>query len=217
MDSGQGEATAVAAAAPGSAATTAPHGEAGPGGQEGQQRRDTNRLEPAQEAPLTDIAKLRITLLRNVRYHEDREGYFGCTNRAMSFGVVMTGTAAFAAFSRDRAAGWGVAISVLTSAIGAIQLVFRRTTQEHLHASMRKSFLGLLAELNDSNVAAIRTKADLLYRDELPTFYACDAIAFNAAQRALGRKTYLVVPWWARCVRHWWRFTDWDFKEEQRP
>ena len=169
------------------------------------------------ERPLTPVEAMRISLLRNVRYHEDREGHFGLWNRLGSLFVLLSGTASFAAFSNtfvdQRWAPW---IGVFTTLIGGVQLVFRRAALEYQHGTLRKSFLGLTAELKDDNVDAVRAKADRLYRDEPPTFYACDAIAYNAAMDAFGRRTYREVTFWQRRLRHWWRFEAGVFEEKRQ-
>jgi hypothetical protein len=225
MDGREGqEPTDATARQAGAAPAGAEAVERGPGTRSADARaqgtgQSSDRLEPAEgsEQTLTRADVLRISLLRNIRYHEDREGYFGWTNRMMSLIVLFTGTASFAAFQSTSPSfkEWAPWIGVLTSLIGGLQLVNRRAALEHQHGTLRKQFLGLHAEVKDDDVSVdlVRSKAAQLYKDEPPTYCACDAIAFNAAMRAHERRTFLQVSPRARLLRHICRFAHTRFPE----
>ena len=162
---------------------------------------------------LSDRDRLRITLLRNVRYNEDRQAFFVTLNGLLNLGVLMSGTGVVATLT-TRHQGWSRDIAILTAVIGAVQLIFDFGRRQYLHESLRARFLGLLAKLREDNITEIRGEADAIYSEEPPTYYAVDALAFNAAQKALRRplETLKVVTRWQRVFKDVRRFTDTDFK-----
>jgi hypothetical protein len=175
-------------------------------------------LEPAEEPakPLSEAEACEISLLRNIRYHEDREGHFALLNRLLDFFVLVSGLGAVIALSDllpEAIRIDGRYIAAATSVIGAIQLVAGLSKMEHIHGDLRRRFLALHADLTESNVADIRRQMRLLYPDEPPTFHAVDAVAYNFAQSALGRpeRFLKVVTPTQRLLRNWRRYVDTPF------
>lgn len=174
-----------------------------------------DRLEPTEEA-LTPFIELRITLLRNIRYHEDREGFFTLWNRILTAFVLLSGTAVFvAAVHADSPSATTQAIAIGTTLIGVVQLVFDLPRKQFLHESLRVRFLELHSEATASNVEITKVAAARLYGQEPPTYYAVDALAFNAAMQSLGRNPAYArrVNLLQRRLRHRLRFANARFPE----
>lgn len=176
------------------------------------------RAEEAVKA-LTPTDRCRISLLRNVRYHEDREAHFAWVNKALDLFTLVSGLGTVIALSDLLPHGFQVDgrwIAALTSVVGAVQLVFGLTRREALHSDLRRRFLALLVELDDDTVKQIDGRMKALYGDEPPTFHAVDALAYNAAQSALDRPkgTLRVVSGWQKAMRNWRRFEGVRFPEK---
>ncbi len=176
--------------------------------------------ERSAEKPLTPSEACEISLLRNIRYHEDREAHFAWMNRALDLFVLVSGLATVVTLS-DLLPGKlqidGRWIAALTSVIGAVQLVFGLGRREALHADLRRRFLALLAEHEDGRETEITRRMRALYGDEPPTFHAADALAYNAAQLALDRprSTLLRIRWHQRLLRNWRRYEGVTFERSQ--
>lgn len=161
--------------------------------------------------PLTDEQKCRFSLLKNVRYHEDREGHFAWINRALDLFVLVSGLGTVVALS-DLLPPWaqvdGRWIAAATSVVGAVQLVFALSRREALHADLRRRFLALLADLDAENVKDTGRRMRALFGDEPPTFHAVDKLAYNAAMTALDRPpaSMIVVTRSQRLWRNWRRY-----------
>lgn len=177
-----------------------------------------DRLESAQgsEKELTDAEACEISLLHNIRYHEDREAHFAFWNRLLDFFVLVSGLGTVIALSDMLPTYFqfdGRIIAAATSVIGAIQLIVGLAKKEHVHGDLRRRFLALHAEFADSTPAEIRRKMRALVAEEPPTYHAVDALAYNFAQAALDRpERYLkVVTTRQRLLRNWRRYVDTPF------
>lgn len=172
------------------------------------------------QPPLTDAQKCEHFLLRNIRYHEDRETFFGRVNRFMSFFVLMSGLGTVAALA-GKMPDWAkvdpAVIAALTSTVGALQLVFGFTRLEAQHADLRRQFLRLLTELAESDSGAILKKGRALLTGELPTYFAINALAYNAAQARFDRPIAysLRVRLWQRILGHFMRFAGSSFPRNE--
>lgn len=217
----QRQETATATAAEGAQSEVVGAAEAVYGPQAAQRgaKGSADGLEPAEEAePLTDVQRCEISLLRNIYYHEDRAAHFARINRGMDLLILVAGLATVVALS-DLLPGWlqvdGRWIAAAVSVAGAVNLVFRLGSLEHLHAYLRRRFLEIHADLQGgADLKSVAQKMRALYPEEPPTYHAVDAIAFNAAMRALRRpeKHLLDVSGLARVLRHCSRRSPNDFK-----
>ncbi len=169
-----------------------------------------------QAAALTPQLELRIEAYRNVRYHEDRQGFFEAAARWTNFFIVVAGSGAAATSLADHphvAAG----AAALSAVIGAVQLVFDLAGKARTHLELRKAFVRILAEASapDADPAALEVAMIRLYADEPEVFYAVSALAYNAAQTRYSRprSTLLDVSRWQRRFRHLLRFEPSDFKD----
>ncbi|WP_156467695.1 hypothetical protein [Methylobacterium sp. Leaf91] len=166
--------------------------------------------------PLTDEQRCRFSLLKNVRYHEDREGHFAWINRALDLFVLVSGLGTVVALS-DLLPPWarvdGRWIAAATSVVGAVQLVFALGRREALHADLRRRFLALLADLDAENAKDTGRRMRALFGDEPPTFHAVDKLAYNAAMTALDRPaaSMIVVTPSQRIWRNWRRYEGVQF------
>lgn len=166
------------------------------------------------EKALTPRQSLTITLLRNIRYHEDRQAWFTLLNGCLNLAVLLSGTGVVATLTTKHH-GWSRDIAILTAVIGATQLIFDLSRRQFQHERLRAGFLELYTTLTDANVAEVRLSAGKLYGEEPPTFFAVDTLAFNAAQKALGRpaSTLRRVTLRQRLLKNVVRFTDTAFPE----
>jgi hypothetical protein len=159
---------------------------------------------------LSERDSLRISLVRNAHYHEDRERFFARTHRVAMFVVVASGTASFA-FAKSTPIFAG--IITLT---GLIDLVFDVSGKARLHASLRRRIYDVLAQAEDESrsVAQLREQAVRIYADEPPCMHAVNALAYNAAMLAFNRphKYLLKIDPYYRILRHWLSFASVKFK-----
>lgn len=166
------------------------------------------------EGEITPQESLAVTLLRNIRYHEDRQDFFALVNRVFNFAVLMSGTAVVTTLAHaDKPGVTPTVFATGTTVISAVQLIWDPGQKQFLHESLRTRFLDLLADLSSGNVAEVRMRAAKLYSSEPPTYYAVDALAFNAAQKAQERPdtTLIAVDFWQRRTRNLIRFTSTKF------
>lgn len=152
--------------------------------------------------------------MRNIRYHEDREGFFYRLNRSFELVVLMFGLATVAALTTWLPAGAAPFIAAAVSVVGALQLVLGLSRREHLHADLRRRFIALYAELTDATCADIQRRMLAMLPEEPPTYHAVDALAYNDAMAAFDRpeRHHKVVPWSARLLRHLRHYRPTSFK-----
>jgi hypothetical protein len=166
------------------------------------------------ETTLTPREDLVIELLRNARYHEDRERFFARIHRTAMFVTVASGTATFAWLKTEPwTAPWFVGLITLA---GLLDLVFDVSGKARLHASLRRRVYDVLAQTEDPsrNVESLREQAVRVYADEPPCMHAANIIAFNGAMESLHRpRRYLYkINWYHRLLRHVWPFASTRFK-----
>ena len=219
MGRGQGKDTTTTTTAAAQGAATAAGGTAPDEGFAG--AGTENRREPHSGGPetaagqgqLTDRESLRITLVRNAHYHEDRERFFARLHRLTMFVVVLSSTASFAFVNTTP---W--LAGVITIA-GLVDLVFDVSGKARLHASLRRRIYDVLAQSEDESrpVVTLREQAVRIYADEPPCMHAVNAIAYNAAMLAFNRpeKYLFVVPWFYRFTRHWISYATVKFKTHE--
>ncbi len=172
------------------------------------------------EAPerqtMTPELALEMRLLRNLRYHEDRQGHFDAWNRWINFAVLALGStaAATALSTHPHVAVYGGA---LAAAAGAAQLVFDFGGKARTHLELRRSFARLYAKSVQAgaDVEALHAEMTGLYADEPELFHAVNAMAYNAAELSYGRSRdeLLKVAPWRAVLRHYLRFDPANFPD----
>jgi hypothetical protein len=213
MGSGQSETTAAAATSTGTQAGTHASTAGADERLAGQQvRQDLSGGSAAAQGQggLSDRDALRISLVRNAHYHEDRERFFARMHRVAMFIVVVSGTASFAWV---KGTPYLAAIITLT---GLIDLVFDVSGKARLHASLRRRIYDVLAQTEDESrsVPQLKEQAVRIYADEPPCMHAVNAMAYNAAMLSFDRpRKYLfkIDPIY-RILRHWFSFSSTQFK-----
>jgi hypothetical protein len=159
---------------------------------------------------LSERDALRITLVRNARYHEDRERFFARIHRVAMFIVVVSGTATFAFVKA------APVLAGIITLVGLIDLVFDVSGKARLHASLRRRVYDVLAQSEDGgrSVEQLREQAVRIYADEPPTMYAVNALAYNAAMLAFDRpqKYLFKINLYYRLLRNWFSFASVKFK-----
>lgn len=172
--------------------------------------------EAAERQAMTPELALEIRLLRNLRYHEDRQGHFDAWNRWANFAVLVLGSgAAVSALStHPHFAAYGGAFA---AAAGAAQLVFDFGGKARTHLELRRSFARLYAKSVQAgaDVEALHAEMTGLYADEPELFHAVNAMAYNAAELSYGRSRddLLKVAPWRAALRHYLRFDPADFPD----
>jgi hypothetical protein len=211
MGSGQAETSSTTTPAGAEAGTSAAcEANKGLAGSKVQQDSSGGPTAPDGQEGLSDRDALRISLVRNAHYHEDRERFFARVHRVAMFIVVASGTASFAFVS---ATPYLAGIITLT---GLVDLVFDVSGKARLHASLRRRIYDVLAQAEDESrtVAQLKEQAVRIYADEPPCMHAVNALAYNAAMLAYGRpqdRLFKMEPW-HRFLRHWFSFASVKFK-----
>ncbi|WP_156911849.1 hypothetical protein [Kaistia adipata] len=164
-------------------------------------------------AELSPAEELQFELIRNARYHEDRERFFDGVHRWLMFAVVVAGTAAFANLAgQNRTVG--IFVALLTTIAGLADLVFDLSGKARTHGSMRRLSFALLGELEGgADLRSIKARLLTSYGDEPAPNGTAGACAYNAAMLAMGRPSehlFAIGPW-RRRFRHF-RAGDGDLK-----
>lgn len=163
---------------------------------------------------------IKVQALRNALYHSARRNFLEFLNRAFSFVIILSGTAAVA----DSTQNLKVAAIVATVA-GTLQLVFDFGGRAKEHAFLQRRFYEVIAEIEkcpEPPPEQICTwQADLvrIYADEPPTLRALDSVAYNDAAEALDTDWRVRVNWWQSLWRHFYPFngTSFAWEKAKRP
>lgn len=160
-------------------------------------------------------------VVRQIRYHEARVRFLDFWRRAFDFLVVVLGAGAVSAAAGEGTLA-GTIIGISLAAIGALQLVAGFSEKAGEHASLKRRFCGVLAEITEARgepdggarrLPKITKKWTAIWADEPPTMHVLEAIAHNAARRSLEYKldeaTLIDIGrWhsWTRNLSSWERF-----------
>jgi hypothetical protein len=155
---------------------------------------------------LTPEQALEFELVRNARYHEDRERFFDTVHRWTMFFVVLLGTAAFGdLFGQNRI------LAALAAMAGLVDLVFDVSGKARAHAQLRRHSFELLASLQDGgNVGQVQSRLTATYGEEPNPNGTVGCLAYNAANEALGRDRLdqFSIGRWRRLFRHFMPRSD---------
>jgi len=183
-------------------------------------RRVSDRAAPPEGFEVEPVNATLARALVRAYYCEDREAFLSWSYRLLNLAVLVSGTAAFAALSQDLPfrAEW---VAFATAVIGSVQLVFDIPGGMRLYAYHRRLATDVAAKAiaDGADLCALQRELMVASAEMPPTFHAVEALAYNAAQCALGRprETLLEVPWWKRRLRHLLRFApNFVTAEEQK-
>ena len=157
---------------------------------------------------------------RNTRYHTERRAFLDTWHRWMMVGVLLSGSAAIAALSEvfGTASEWALALMLIPTVVGAINLVGGITHKARDHEILARRFFDMAKRINvvEADVDSVEGwRANILdiYGDEPPTYYALNAECHNAVCQARGtpKEHMQRVQWWQHWLRNWLRFSTRDF------
>ncbi len=163
--------------------------------------------------PLNRRQAVSFECLKSALYHEDREHLFDRRHRFLMLFVTLSGTAAFAAIVQPTIADarW---IALSTTLAGVMDLVLNWSRKARDHATLRRRFLDLKAEVDSGGVDEAHAEAALnrLYAEEPGCYRIANAVAYNSAMRIMGRadRDLLVVAMPYYLIRHWWKADGFD-------
>lgn len=136
---------------------------------------------------------LRFHALRNALYHTARRRWLEAANRVVTFLIIILGTAAAANLGRFLGfQAIETVFGIATAALGALQLVFDFGGRARTHQTLQQKYYELLARVesmtDDDPAVLCQLAGDLvrIYADEPPIADVPDAVAYNAAAKALG-------------------------------
>lgn len=183
----------------------------------GSDKRLAGRAEAATEMNAEQgLANLRFECSKNAFYHEDREHFFAVSHKLVMFIVAMSGTAAFAALSNPAAFGDPRWVAFTITAASLLDLVLDLSGRAREHASLRRRFLDLLAEVEAGGIELSKANGVLyrLYAEEPVSYRIVNSLAYNSAARAFGHeeKTLLKVSLARRISRHFFPSPGFDPK-----
>jgi hypothetical protein len=175
----------------------------------------TARPTAHQSDGLSEQDKLKISLIRNARYHEDRERFFAGVHRWIMAFVIVGGVLTVASFMQQ----WPLMIAIAGVGVtlaGTLDLAFNVDGSARLHAALKHRVYALLAQAEDDEIPVekLREQAALVYADEPPCMHAVNAVAYNGAMLAAGRpeKYLFKIDGWHRFWRNVFAFASTEFK-----
>lgn len=217
--------SATSSFAEGSAAATA----AGPQAVRGTEDRPAEPhaagRSPAEEVTGDYKYDLVFDLMRNMRYHADREAWFSGWNRLCQFVSVLSGTAAGATLLSTFGAGTNGAyvaafLGFLVALITTISLVIDLPGAARAHAGLRQRFAAVLASvelkplITFGDAAAARAEMARIYGEEPPPKSVVDAKAWNATRRSLAtqisKSDLIPIKWHESLLAHVFAFPNFD-------
>ena len=148
-------------------------------------------------------------------YHQIRRVHLNQCYRWMMVAVLISGSSAAAALSVEYASV-SVVFMVLTAAFGTINAVFNLPDRARDHEILARRFQKILTEIESGhdtseNILRWRSTISCIYEDEPDTYYALNAVCYNAAAQAAGMEDRQKVGAYHHCLRNWFRFTAEDF------
>jgi hypothetical protein len=169
-----------------------------------------------------DLSGVRFNALRNAHYHMARQAWFDRLNRFCNFLVIIAGTAI--AYQVSQRLDWvGFLVAFLTTAVGALQLVFDFGGMAHRHEILKKKYFDVAARIEELKKPTIAAKAKInsnlisISAEEPPSFRALDAIAHNQIVDAIhgneGKAYKCKVTSWQHVTRHFLYHASANFTE----
>ena len=167
------------------------------------------------------ISELKFDILRNAIYHTARAQYLDRCTKLLNLIIIVLGTSAAAQLGSDALKVDPKWLSIGTAFFAAFQLVGDFAVSARVHAYLQRRCYELLSEVelielrsnfDDSKIAEVKSKLDLIYGEEPPPMRALDAIAYNAACDTLGKSNSRVkISWLQSLLRHLYPFNGTEF------
>lgn len=140
-----------------------------------------------------DRARLQLNVMRNALYHAGQRRRYERYTRWSNFLVIILGASAMADLSRFVEIPGGVILpGLLTTVLGALQLVFDFGGRARDHQVLQRDYYMLYAEIDqvisptDEQIAVFASAMSRIAASEPPTMRALDARAYNDALSGLG-------------------------------
>lgn len=166
------------------------------------------------EKPLGDrVDDLRFGIEKSIRYHHRRMAYYDLLHRAMMFGVIVAGSAAF-----SEQVGKPAWLGLLAAVFAAINLVWNLSHKARDHKELHRRFSDLLGQMNVTEPSEVMlgewTRERIkIEADEPPIFWAVEADCYNEVAAAWGRKKGQLDVGWVRWLfMNFLRFETFEFK-----
>ena len=168
-----------------------------------------------------DQARLdaRHKALRNGLYHAARKRYYDRWNNRFTLVIILAGASSISEVVRANAVA-PIALGVLVTLAGSLQLVYRLGEKSHLHDRLARNFVDIQCSIDkclspsDEDVAQWESQISLLAADAPPTLRALDSECYNEASDAMygSRGSRLHIGWWRRALRHYFAFEGAKFE-----
>lgn len=157
--------------------------------------------------PSAEVKQSQHNALLNSRYHADREAFFDAWDRYITFGLLLTGGAAFLKIFGDAAQTTGAAVLTI---FALARIVFEIGKKARLHSDLRRRYFEVSAQLEEGNTSPQEANAEMMRISgkEPPIYCAVHALAENWATTAIysdEKKIPCRVGWFASVTRHWLR------------
>jgi hypothetical protein len=159
------------------------------------------------DTPAEDLKAALHSALANGKYHSDREAHLDFWDRAITFGVLLTGGVAFFELFGEKYQKFGGAVLGL---FALAQLVFNLSINARNHQILKKKYFEISASLENGSICPkeARSKMLLLAGEEPPPYCAVLAIAEHWADEILSSEKDVPpcgLGFLPRITRHWLR------------
>lgn len=167
----------------------------------------------ASDTTARELNAAKISALMNGRYHADREAFLDGWHRWFMFAVILLGASALV---ETLPPSVRILASVLTAALGAIDLVFSLSVRARAHSYLREAYFEIAASLKAGSMNSTKAEAQMLRlaAKEEPIYCALHAHAENWATRAVigfDKPLSCRVPFWKSFLRNVCRFSGSNF------
>lgn len=180
---------------------------------------DQERSAADQAAQVKAIRDLRFEATVNGRYHTSRQGWYEFMHRWCMFVVVIGGAGAVAeAVGHSTSYSWIIAL--IPTIAGTVDLVFDFSAKAAQHARLQEKSYEIIAEIEQStdDAAAVCRRGwaamTRIWALEPKTMRIVQALAYNDTKEGTQKGVQddlLVVPRWARVLKHVWPFDGMKF------
>lgn len=156
---------------------------------------------------------------RSARYHARRQAFLDGCHKWIMFAIIVAGTFTFASFGEE-AGGAEAAVALVAPVLGALDLVFGLSHKARDHGWLYRSFMDLVADLQDPERLTETEAHDLRVRfvrlcgEEPPIFHVVNAACQNEVIDSHGLKATgkIKIPLAYRLVMHLHRFPSFEMR-----